>query len=49
MRRQAFEAKVHFRISEDLLARADAHARSEGMTLSELFRHSLRREIREGI
>lgn len=40
------DTAVGFRVNEALLAAAENHARREGMTLSELLRHALRREIR---
>jgi len=41
------DAAVRFRIAESLLVSAEAKARREGMSLSELLRHALRRELRE--
>ncbi|KQS04525.1 hypothetical protein ASG11_09910 [Sphingomonas sp. Leaf357] len=41
------DGKVHFRANSDLIARAEAFADREGMSLSELIRAALRRELRE--
>jgi antitoxin component of RelBE/YafQ-DinJ toxin-antitoxin module len=41
------DAAIRFRVAENLLLSAEAKAKSEGMTLSELLRHALRRELRE--
>jgi predicted HicB family RNase H-like nuclease len=38
---------VRFRIAGSLLASAERRAQQEGMSLSELMRHALRRELRE--
>lgn len=40
-------ALARFRVNEELLAAAEEKARREGMSLSELMRHALRREVRE--
>ncbi|WP_157098677.1 ribbon-helix-helix protein, CopG family [Novosphingobium rosa] len=40
-------AAIRFRVAESLLASAEEKARREGMSLSELLRHALRRELRE--
>ena len=47
MRQPVHSALVRFRANEALVAQAEAKARREGMTLSELMRHALRREVRE--
>lgn len=47
MRGQIHNAAVRFRVSDTLLAAASAKARREGMSLSELLRHAVRRELRE--
>jgi len=39
-------AAVHFRVNRGILAAAEAKARDEGMSLSELLRQALRREVR---
>lgn len=36
---------ARFRISRELLASAEEHARRQGMTVSELMRHAMRREM----
>jgi predicted DNA binding CopG/RHH family protein len=41
------DAAIRFRVAEKLLASAEEKARREGMSLSELLRHALRRELRE--
>lgn len=41
------DTTVGFRVNEALPTAAEHHARREGMTLSELLRHALRRELRE--
>ena len=41
------DATVRFRVAQSLLASAEVKARREGMSLSELLRHALRRELRE--
>lgn len=38
---------ARFRVNESLLAKAEAKARDEGMTLSELIRQAVRREVQE--
>ena len=38
---------VRFRVNEALVASASEKARREGMSLSELLRHALRRELKE--
>jgi hypothetical protein len=49
MRPTVHDSKLFLRANEDLLARARARARAEreGMTVSELVRHAIRRELRE--
>lgn len=47
MAAQVFDITVRFRVNEALAASAAAKARREGMTLSELIRAALRREMRE--
>jgi predicted HicB family RNase H-like nuclease len=47
MRQQTHDAMARFRVSEGLLSAAEEKARREGMSLSELMRHALRREVRE--
>ena len=46
-REPVHDAAFRFRVNEALLAAAEVRARQDGMTLSELIRHALRREIRE--
>lgn len=41
------DAAIRFRLAESLLASAEKTARREGMSLSELVRHALRRHLRE--
>lgn len=38
---------VQFRVNDALIAAAVAKARRDGMSLSELLRHAVRRELRE--
>lgn len=38
---------IRFRVNEALVAEAEAKARRDGMTLSELVRQAVRREVRE--
>ena len=47
MRGQVHNSLVRFRANEALVAEAEAKARAEGMTLSELIRQAVRREVRE--
>jgi antitoxin component of RelBE/YafQ-DinJ toxin-antitoxin module len=47
MKTAMHDSVVKFRVNETLLARASNHARSEGMTLSELVRSALRRELQD--
>jgi len=39
------DTAARFRVNEALLAAAQKRARVQGMTMSELFRHALRREL----
>jgi antitoxin component of RelBE/YafQ-DinJ toxin-antitoxin module len=41
------DSLIRFRVNEELVAAAEAKARREGMTLSELVRQAVRREVRE--
>lgn len=41
------DGTVFFRVNKALLASAEERARREGMSLSELLRHALRRELRD--
>ena len=41
------DANARFRVNEVLLASAQRHARQHGMSISELLRQALRRELRE--
>lgn len=47
MRGHVHNAAVRFRVSDALLAAATAKAKHEGMSLSELLRHAVRREVRD--
>lgn len=47
MRGQVHNSIVQFRVNEGLLAAAEAKAKAHGMSLSELMRHAVRREVRE--
>jgi antitoxin component of RelBE/YafQ-DinJ toxin-antitoxin module len=47
MRPGVFDAVVRFRVNERLIAQAEAKARRQGMTRSELIRQALRREVLE--
>lgn len=47
MKKPLHGALVRFRVNEALVAEAEAKARREAMTLSELMRHALRRELSE--
>ena len=40
-------AVARFRVSPQLIERAQFKARADGMTLSELIRHALRRELED--
>ena len=46
MRAEVHDATAKFRVSADLLTAAEQKAKREGMSLSELLRHALRREVR---
>jgi len=47
MRVQVHHVPVRFRVNEAVLAKAQAKAEREGMSLSELLRHALRVELRD--
>jgi hypothetical protein len=47
MRAQIHTTVVQFRANQALLAAAHEKARREGMSLSELLRHALRRELKD--
>lgn len=47
MRSNVHDTMARFRVNEALLSAAEEKARREGMSLSELMRHALRRELRE--
>jgi|GEM_PF-1512029 len=47
MRSYVHDVPVHFRANARLLAAAQAKAQREGMSLSELLRSALRREVME--
>ncbi|AYJ86903.1 ribbon-helix-helix protein, CopG family [Sphingomonas paeninsulae] len=47
MRRIIHTTPVNFRADPNLIAAAEAKARREGMSMSELMRAALRREVRE--
>jgi len=47
MRNYVHNAEVRFRVNDALLAAASEKARREGMSLSELLRHAVRKEVRE--
>lgn len=46
-RKRVHGSLARFRVSDGLLAEAERKAEREGMTLSELMRAALRREVRE--
>lgn len=46
MRTSVHDTTLRLRVSENLREAAEAKARSEGMTLSELIRHALRQEVK---
>lgn len=46
-RTSMFGASVRCRLTEAQMAAAEERARRQGMTMSELVRHALRRELRE--
>jgi hypothetical protein len=47
MRSNVHDAAVRFRVSNRMLAHAETKAREQGMSLSELLRHALRRVLTE--
>ena len=47
MRNYVHNAEVRFRVNQALLAAVEEKARREGMSLSELLRHAVRKEVRE--
>tara|TARA_Y100000815_G_C13210695_1_gene450431 strand:- start:780 stop:929 length:150 start_codon:yes stop_codon:yes gene_type:complete len=47
MRSHFHDTPVRFRVNHTLVAAAEAKARNEGMSLSELLRQAVRREVRE--
>ncbi|WP_158298509.1 MULTISPECIES: hypothetical protein [unclassified Sphingobium] len=47
MRDQIHTSLTAFRINPALLAAASAKAKKEGVTLSELLRHAVRKEVRD--
>jgi len=47
MRASVHDSLIRCRVNEQLVAQASAIARREGMTLSELVRQAVRREVRE--
>ena len=47
MRAQVHHVPVRFRVNEAVLAKAQAMADREGMSLSELLRQSLRNQLKE--
>ncbi|MCB4858398.1 MULTISPECIES: hypothetical protein [unclassified Sphingobium] len=47
MREQVHTSLTAFRINPALLAAASAKAKREGVTLSELLRHAVRKEVRD--
>jgi len=47
MRTHNHDAVIRFRANARLVASAEHRAREQGMSLSELLRHALRRELRE--
>ena len=47
MRVQVHHVPVRFRVNEAVLAKAQAMAEREGMSLSELIRQSLRNQLRD--
>jgi antitoxin component of RelBE/YafQ-DinJ toxin-antitoxin module len=48
MRAQVHDMPVRFRVNEALLSKAMQKAEREGMSLSELMRSALRRELHRG-
>lgn len=49
MREQVHTSLTAFRINPALLAAASAKAKREGVTLSELLRHAVRKEVRGAV
>jgi hypothetical protein len=47
LRAPVYDTAARFRVNEAMLAAAQERARLQGMTVSELFRHALRRELSE--
>lgn len=47
MRRQTHDAAVQFRAPAWIVAQAEQRAVAQGMSLSELLRHALRRELKD--
>ncbi|WP_417592540.1 ribbon-helix-helix protein, CopG family [Parasphingorhabdus sp.] len=47
MRGQIHHTPVRFRVNEAILAKAQAKAERQGMSLSELLRHALRAELED--
>ena len=47
MRQSVHDSTVRFRVNEALVARAEEKARQEGMSLSELIRQAVRRELQD--
>lgn len=47
MRNNVHNSMIRFRANDALMAAAAEKARREGMSLSELMRHALRKEVRE--
>jgi len=48
MRRLTHDTPVYFRCAAHVVAQAEERARQQGMNLSELMRHALRRELQGG-
>ena len=46
MRRLVHDARVYFRVNRRVLEDAERRARANGMSLSELLRQALRRELK---
>ena len=47
MNRPVHDTLVRFRANQTIVTAAEERARREGMSLSELIRHALRRELQE--
>ncbi len=47
MRASNLDVPVTFRVTPSMMSAAEAKARQEGMSLSELMRHALRNAVRE--